>query len=66
MPFSEQLLDAAAEPLLWDGAFRQTLIDGLVEVGGAVQAAFGGAPQDVEGVWAGGRFAVVQARPQVL
>lgn len=66
VPLAEQLLDAANEPLIFDAAFRQTLMDGLVEVGGAVQDAFGGAPQDVEGVWAGGRFAVVQARPQVV
>ncbi|KAI8469254.1 MAG: glutathione synthetase ATP-binding domain-like protein [Monoraphidium minutum] len=66
VPLAETLVDAAGEPLLWDAPFRQKLIDGLVEVGGAVQDAFGGVPQDVEGVWAGGRFAVVQARPQVL
>jgi hypothetical protein len=123
VPLTEQLVDAAAEPLIWDPAFRQQLIDGLVEVwggwggvggwgwvggccgglrvgcssetgpmprqwpfpengrhqpptppaqspspqvGDAVQDAFGGAPQDVEGVWTDGRFAVVQARPQVI
>jgi hypothetical protein len=59
-------VDAAAEPLVWDPSFRQRLKDGLVGVGGAVQAALGGAPQDVEGCWHDGRFAVVQARPQVL
>jgi len=66
VPLIEQFVPAATEPLVWDPAFRQQLIDGLVEVGGAVQDVFGGVPQDVEGVWVDGRFAVVQARPQVL
>ena len=31
-----------------------------------VEDAFGGAPQDVEGVYSDGKITVVQARPQVL
>lgn len=38
----------------------------MVEVAARVEAAFGGVPQDIEGVWAGGAFTVVQSRPQVL
>lgn len=55
------------EPLLWDAEFRRALVDGLLEVAAAAEAALGGLPQDVEGAWvAPGRFAVVQSRPQVL
>ena len=31
-----------------------------------VEDAFGGAPQDVEGVYSDGKITLVQARPQVL
>jgi hypothetical protein len=58
--------DYAQEPLLWDSAFRQQLLDGLVELGYAVESAFDGQPQDIEGVWIDGRFAVVQSRPQIM
>jgi hypothetical protein len=30
---------------MWDGPFRQQLLDGLVELGCAVEAAFDGTPQ---------------------
>jgi hypothetical protein len=50
---------------MWDAAFRQQLLDGLVELGYAVESAFNDTPQDIEGVWLAGRFAVVQSRPQV-
>lgn len=45
---------------------RQDLLDGLVELSCAVESAFDGQPQDIEGCWHDGKFAVVQARPQVL
>jgi hypothetical protein len=39
----------------------------LAQLGAAVEAAFGGVPQDIEGVrTADGGWYVVQARPQVL
>ena len=65
-PWQQQLVDYAAEPLMWNGAFRSQLLDGLVELGFAVEDAFGGQPQDIEGVWVGGHLAVVQSRPQVI
>eukprot|EP00897_Mesotaenium_endlicherianum_P008242 jgi/Mesen1/7446/ME000389S06789 len=43
------------EPLLWDA-----------DLGLEVEAACNGVPQDIEGVYADGKFTVVQARPQVL
>ncbi|KAI3425011.1 hypothetical protein D9Q98_008393 [Chlorella vulgaris] len=57
----------AGEALLWDGAQRQQLLAELVKLGGAVEAAFDGVPQDIEGVkTADGTCFVVQSRPQVL
>eukprot|EP00878_Enallax_costatus_P012225 GHUV01012768.1.p1 GENE.GHUV01012768.1~~GHUV01012768.1.p1 ORF type:complete len:407 (+),score=64.26 GHUV01012768.1:489-1709(+) len=65
-PLTPAFPDYAKEPLHWDAAFRQQLLDGLVELGYAVESAFDGTPQDIEGVWLGGRFAVVQSRPQIM
>ncbi|KAF8071284.1 R1 [Scenedesmus sp. PABB004] len=64
VPLTEVTLEAADEPLLWDGGLRASLIDSIVDAGQAVEAAFGGAPQDIEGVWREGQMVVVQARPQ--
>ena len=69
MPFAplvEAPIDYAAEPLCFDGAFRSALLAQLVGVGAAIEAAFGGQPQDVEGVVVDGCVSVVQARPQVV
>jgi len=57
-------LDYEREELLWSEEFRNRLVDGVAEVGIAVERAFG-APQDIEGAYSKGRFFVVQARPQV-
>lgn len=65
-PSQERALDYGAEPLLWDASFRSQLLAELVGVGRAVEAAAGGAPQDIEGCWCEGKFTVVQARPQQL
>lgn len=35
----------AVEPIMWDAPFRQQLLDGLVELGYAVEHAFDGTPQ---------------------
>jgi hypothetical protein len=35
----------ATEPVMWDAPFRQQLLDGLVELGYAVEHAFDGTPQ---------------------
>lgn len=37
--------DYATEPVMWDAPFRQQLLDGLVELGYAVEHAFDGTPQ---------------------
>lgn len=45
---------------------RESLLEKIAEAGRRVEEAFGGKPQDVEGVFSGGEITVVQARPQVL
>lgn len=62
----EQPVDYASDELLWDSAFQQEILQGLVDLGKAVEEAFDGVPQDIEGVYSKGSFTVVQSRPQVL
>ena len=62
----EETLDAASSPLLWDTKALQSMLSEIVEVGRSTEAAFGGAPQDIEGVWANGKITIVQSRAQVL
>ncbi|KAL6770951.1 GWD2 [Auxenochlorella protothecoides x Auxenochlorella symbiontica] len=65
-PLLPRTLDYAAEPLVWDAAFRADLLHRLTSLAAGVEAAFGGVPQDIEGVLSGDRLYVVQARPQVV
>ena len=62
----EQPIDYATDELLWDSAFQQHILQGLVDLGRSVEDAFDGVPQDIEGVYSDGKFTVVQSRPQVL
>jgi alpha-glucan,water dikinase len=65
LPQARQVvLDYANEDLLWNEAVRKRVVEGMTEVGVAVEKVFG-APQDIEGAYAKGRFFVLQARPQV-
>jgi len=57
-------IDYAREELLWNESLRNHILMGVAGIGTAIEAALGGA-QDIEGVYAKGRFFVVQARPQV-
>jgi alpha-glucan,water dikinase len=57
-------LDYSTEPLLWDENFRNDTLLSIADIGKAVETALGG-PQDIEGVYSGGRFYIVQSRPQV-
>jgi alpha-glucan,water dikinase len=59
-----QPIDYEREALLWNEELRNKMMEGVAQVGAAVEDVFG-APQDVEGVYSNGRFFVVQARPQV-
>ena len=57
-------LDYSRERLVWDGGFRDELLRSIARVGLEVEKILG-SPQDIEGAVAGGRFHVVQTRPQV-
>jgi alpha-glucan,water dikinase len=63
-PPREQFLDYTQDALVWDRGFREHFLDGITELGMAVEQAFGG-PQDIEGAWVDNEFHVVQTRPQV-
>jgi alpha-glucan,water dikinase len=57
-------LDYTCEPLVWDEAFRQNLAAAIARIGLEVERT-SGSPQDIEGAVAGGKYYVVQTRPQV-
>jgi alpha-glucan,water dikinase len=57
-------LDYCREPLVWDEAFRRNLLGAVGQIGLDVERA-AGAPQDIEGAVASGRYYVVQTRAQV-
>jgi alpha-glucan,water dikinase len=59
-----RLLDYGDEKLVWDAAFRDDLLQGVARIGVEVERLLG-APQDIEGAVAGGKYYVVQTRPQV-
>jgi alpha-glucan,water dikinase len=58
------LLDYAQEPLVWDKGFRENLIATITRIGVEIERLYGSA-QDIEGAVAGGKYYVVQTRPQV-
>jgi alpha-glucan, water dikinase len=60
----QRLLDYNGEKLVWDLSFRAGLLRDIARVGLEVEKVLG-SPQDIEGAVAGGRFHVVQTRPQV-
>jgi alpha-glucan,water dikinase len=57
-------LDYTREKLVWDRGFRDDLLRKVAQVGIEVERLLG-SPQDIEGAVAGGKFHVVQTRPQV-
>ena len=62
----ERTLDYAGSALFWEPEALQSMLQGIAAVGRSVEAAFGGAPQDIEGVVVDGRVTVVQSRAEVL
>jgi alpha-glucan,water dikinase len=60
----EAALDYAQERLIWDQPFREDLAGKIARIGLEVERVCG-SPQDAEGAVAGGKFYVVQTRPQV-
>jgi alpha-glucan,water dikinase len=63
-PPREAALDYTSDPLVWDSVARSKLLGEIARLGNTVETVFG-APQDIEGAFAKGRFYVVQSRPQV-
>jgi alpha-glucan, water dikinase len=63
-PPREETLDYTGDKLVWDENFRAEFAGKIAELASAVENAFGG-PQDIEGAFVGGKFFVVQSRPQV-
>jgi len=63
-PPREETLDYTGNPLVWDTGIRTKLLGDIARLGNIVEQVFG-APQDIEGAFAKGRFHVVQSRPQV-
>src|SRR5439155_1547468 len=63
-PPRELTLDYTSNPLVWDTGIRTEVLGKMAQVGCIVEQLFG-APQDIEGAFANGRFYVVQSRPQV-
>jgi alpha-glucan,water dikinase len=63
-PPREVTLDYTGDPLIWDTGSRTKVFGEIARLGNIVEQMFG-APQDIEGAFAKGRFHVVQSRPQV-
>lgn len=59
-----RVVDYSVEPLVWDPAFRRNVFARIAELGWEIGRTLG-APQDIEGVVAGGEYFAVQTRPQV-
>jgi alpha-glucan,water dikinase len=64
-PADERRVSYANEKLVNDSGFRERIIRKMKEVGLAVENAFDGQAQDIEGVIKGEQVYVVQSRPQV-
>jgi alpha-glucan,water dikinase len=64
LPPRQVLLDYTNEPIVWDEGFRQRIMAKVAEIGLAAEDALG-TPQDIEGAYAGDRWHLLQARPQV-
>ena len=60
--------DYSGDPLVQDDRYRLRLLTKLAQIGLAIETAYGGQPQDIEGVVGedGETVHVVQTRPQVL
>ena len=57
-------LDYTNERLVWDASHRAEVLRKIAQIGEVVEEAFG-SPQDIEGAFSQGKFAIVQTRPQV-
>ena len=65
MNMTKPLTDTfSSNPLVWDTGMRAEFFGKIAGVGSIVEQVLG-APQDIEGAFAKGRYHVVQSRPQV-
>jgi alpha-glucan,water dikinase len=60
----ELTLDYTSQRLVWDASHRAEVLGKIARIGEVVEQAFG-TPQDIEGAFSKGKFAIVQTRPQV-
>jgi alpha-glucan,water dikinase len=63
-PPREVSLKYSEEPLIWNEEFRNNLLKAITDLGNTIEKIMG-SPQDIEGAYAGGKYYVVQTRPQV-
>ncbi|MCP4577531.1 MAG: hypothetical protein GY846_14745 [Deltaproteobacteria bacterium] len=63
-PPGEIVLDYSKEPLVWDESFQRDFATTVARIGTTIEKNMG-FPQDIEGACSGGRYYVVQTRPQV-
>jgi hypothetical protein len=63
---TEQPVDYASVGPFWDDQQLVAMLGAIAKIGRDIEAACGGTPQDIEGVWRQGNITVVQSRPQVL
>lgn len=61
----EVKLECRNEPLIMDEDFRNRLLINISKIGLEIENIYKGVPQDIEGVFAGGCYYVVQTRSQV-
>jgi alpha-glucan,water dikinase len=57
-------LSYTEEPIVWDDKFRNDILSAITNIGIAIEQVMG-SPQDIEGVYAKGKYYVVQTRPQI-
>jgi len=60
----ELTLDYTGQRLVWDAGYRAEVLGKIARIGEVVEQA-SGSPQDIEGAFSQGKFAIVQTRPQV-
>jgi len=60
----ELTLDYTSQRLVWDAGYRAEVLGKIAKIGEVVEQS-SGTPQDIEGAFSQGKFAIVQTRPQV-
>lgn len=63
-PPREETLDYTRDALLWNEDFKKEFLAAITKIGILVEDNFG-FPQDIEGAYSGGKYYIVQTRPQM-